>query len=260
VTEPRKAEPPLATFYRMVPSARLPQRADRAAAGTLPTRAFRFCEAMTTASSFGWYIFPPIGFKLMWDGSDVIWTYDGVEDWFPLTTAQFPNFAPYFDDTAPEDIKGYSPPFLSSFIEPGVLQIWSGLTMRTAPGWAALVRAPANFVRNRGYECYEGIVETSSWFGPLFINVRLTRTHHPIEFDPNFPFLQVQPIPREAYGAAVENFSIIENLSDFGEAEWNDFRHTVVRPNKDPHRKLGDYAVGIRKTQRAKERDDTAKE
>jgi len=109
----------------MVPSARLPQRADRAAAGTLPTRAFRFCEAMTTASSFGWYIFPPIGFKLMWDGSDVIWTYDGVEDWFPLTTAQFPNFAPHFDDAAPDDIKGYSPPFLSSFIEPGVLQIWS---------------------------------------------------------------------------------------------------------------------------------------
>jgi hypothetical protein len=189
----------------------------------------------------------------------VIWTYDGVEDWFPLTTAQFPNFAPYFDDAAPEDIKGYSPPFLSSFIEPGVLQIWSGLTMRTAPGWAALVRAPANFVRNRGYECYEGIVETSNWFGPLFINVRLTRTHHPIEFDPNFPFLQVQPIPREAYGAAVENFSIIENLTDFGEAEWNDFRHTVVRPNKDPHRKLGDYAVGLRKTQRAKERDETGK-
>jgi hypothetical protein len=114
-------------------------------------------------------------------------------------------------------------------------------------------------VRNRGYECYEGIVETSSWFGPLFINVRLTRTHHPIEFDPNFPFLQVQPLPQEAYGAAAENFSIIEDLSGFGEAEWNDFRHTIVRPNKDPHRKLGDYAVGLRKTQRAKERDDPAK-
>jgi hypothetical protein len=89
--------------------------------------------------------------------------------------------------------------------------------------------------------------------------VRLTRTHHPIEFDPNFPFLQVQPLPQEAYGAAAENFSIIEDLSGFGEAEWNDFRHTIVRPNKDPHRKLGDYAVGLRKTQRAKERDDPAK-
>ena len=106
----------------------------------------------------------------------------------------------------------------------------------------------------------EGIVETSSWFGPLFINVRLTRTHHPIEFDPNFPFLQVQPLPREAYGAAAENFSIIDDLSGFGEADWNDFRHTIVRPNKDPHRKLGDYAVSLRKTQRAKERDDPTKE
>lgn len=123
--------------------------------------------------------------------------------------------------------------------------------MRTAPGWAALIRAPANFVRNRGYECYEGIVETNRWFGPLFINVRLTRTHHPIEFDPNFPFLQVQPLPQEAYGPAADRFAIIDGLAGFGAAEWNDFRSTIVRPNQDPHRKLGEYAVGIRKAQRA---------
>ena len=43
-------------------------RADRAAAGTMPTRAFRYCEAMTSASAFGWYVFPPITFSLMWDG------------------------------------------------------------------------------------------------------------------------------------------------------------------------------------------------
>ena len=34
---------PRVTFYRMIPDARLPQRADRSAAGSLPTRAFRYC-------------------------------------------------------------------------------------------------------------------------------------------------------------------------------------------------------------------------
>ena len=43
---------PLAHFFRLVSTGRAPQRADRAAAGTLPTRAFRFCEAVTSASAF----------------------------------------------------------------------------------------------------------------------------------------------------------------------------------------------------------------
>ena len=40
----------LVTFHRLIPNARLPQRADRSAAGTLPTRAYRYCEPATTAS------------------------------------------------------------------------------------------------------------------------------------------------------------------------------------------------------------------
>jgi hypothetical protein len=56
---------PLATFYRAIPNCRLPQRAARAPAGTMPTRAFRYCEALTAASAFGWYLFPPINFSLI---------------------------------------------------------------------------------------------------------------------------------------------------------------------------------------------------
>src|SRR5712691_7114040 len=82
---------PLATFFRLIPQCRLPMRADRAAAGTMPTRAFRYCEAMTSASAYGWYVFPPITFSLLWDGgSDIFWTYKGEDAWFPLGTAQFP--------------------------------------------------------------------------------------------------------------------------------------------------------------------------
>ena len=71
---------PIATFYRLVPECRLPIRADRAAAGTMPTRAFRYCEPMTSASAFGWYVFPPITFSLMWEGgAEIFWTYKGQE-------------------------------------------------------------------------------------------------------------------------------------------------------------------------------------
>src|SRR4051794_9182853 len=107
---------PLARFYRLISAGRAPQRADRAAAGTLPTRAFRFCEAVTSASSFGWYVFPPIGFSLYWEGgSDILWTYEGAPDWYPLKTAQFPGFVDRFDAAVPLDVKGFSPPFLGAF-------------------------------------------------------------------------------------------------------------------------------------------------
>lgn len=80
-TEPK---PKLVTFHRLVPSARLPQRADRSAAGPLPTRAFRYCEPATSACGYCYYMFPPIGFSVMWDGHDIVWTYEGVGEWFSL--------------------------------------------------------------------------------------------------------------------------------------------------------------------------------
>lgn len=243
---------PAVTFYRFVPACRLPQRADRSAAGTLPTRAFRFCEAVTTAAAFGWYVFPPMSLSLMWDGSDIVWTYPGADGWFPLKAAQFPDFAQHFDKTAPPHLAGFSPPFLAALVEPGIVQIWSGLVVRTAPGWSLLVRAPANLVRNPGYEVYEGIVETDRWFGPLFTNVRLTRTHAPIEFDADFPFLQVQPVHQSLYGGALDTFEVVPDLAQLRDSDWEAYRTTVVQPNVDPHRQRGQYAAATRRRRKQK--------
>lgn len=239
---------PLARFYRLISAGRLPQRADRAAAGTLPTRAFRFCEAVTSASAFGWYVFPPIGFSLYWEGgSDILWTYEGAPDWRPLTTAQFPGFAEEFDRAVPADVKGFSPPFLGVFTEPGLLQAWSGLVVRTAPGWHLLVRAPANLPRNLGYEVFEGIVEADSWFGPLFTNLRLTRTHAPVEINPEMPLLQVQPVPAGVYGEGLNRFELTPDLARFEPSDWDAYRRTVVEPSLDRGRGRGRYAAEVRR-------------
>jgi hypothetical protein len=237
----------IASFYRLVPECRLPIRADRAAAGTMPTRAFRYCEPMTSASAFGWYVFPPITFSLMWEGgAEIFWTYKGQESWFPLTKVQFPGFADYFNKTVPAEVRDFSPSFLSAFKEPGVVQIWSGLIARTIPEWSLLVRSPVNLARSQGYENYEGIIETDRWFGPLFTNVRLTRTHVPVEFNEEYPFIQVQPVPRSAYGRNLDSFDVIPDLGQLSPADWEAYRTTVVRPNVDPHRQRGQYAVDTR--------------
>lgn len=241
---------PILTFHRLIEQARPPMRADRSAIGTLPTRAFRYCEAVTTATAFGWYVFPPIGLTLMWDGSQVFWTYDGAEHdgWIPLNgSAQFPYFAQAFDEVAPEGIKGFSPPFLSALREPGVVQIWSGLIARTAPGWGLLVRGPVNLPRGH-YELYEGIIETDRWFGPLFSNIRLTKTDVQVRLEPDYPIFQAVPLPRTLYSdETMQSVAVTTRLADLTEDDWADYEDTVVRPNVDPNRQRGAYAMRTRK-------------
>ena len=114
---------PAVTFYGAVPGCRTPVRADPSVLGTLPSRGFQYCEALRAASSFGWYVFPPIDFTLQWDGSEIIWTYRGAKGWYPLTSAQFPGYSVAFDRAAPKRLRGFAPPFLTAVPEPGIVQV-----------------------------------------------------------------------------------------------------------------------------------------
>ena len=119
---------------------------------------------------------------------------------------------------------------------------------RTAPGWSLLVRPVANLPPGGGYAVFEGIVETDRWYGPLFTNVRLTRTNAPIEFDPEFPLLQVQPVHRNVYDEAnIASYRVVQDLRSLKPQDWESFHQTVIRPSADPNRPRGAYAVSTRK-------------
>jgi hypothetical protein len=243
---------PALRFYRLIDEVRAPQRADRSAAGTLPVRAYRYCEAVTTATAYGWWVFPPLDLQLLWDGHDIYWQRTGAADWLPLMpTAQFPDFSGRFDAAAPQLLAGCSPPFLTALPEPGTLQIWTGLIARTAPGWSLLIRAPANLPSPGGYALYEGIVEADRWFGPLFTNLRFTRSHIPVRLRADFPLAQVQPLPRIAYAETTMGATVgTASLEQFTERDWANYQTTVAGPNEDPDRAFGGYAVAARKRAR----------
>lgn len=245
---------PIVRFYRLIDRVRPPQRADRSAAGTLPTRACRYCEAVTSATAFGWWAFPPTDLMLLWDGTDIFWRCDGISDWLPLMpSAQFPGFAAQFNAAAPPALQDCSPPFLTALPEPGSLQIWTGLMARTAPGWHLLVRGPANLPTSGGFALYEGIVETDRWFGPLFTNLRLTRTHVPVRMRDDFPLLLLQPVQKDAYSDDIlSSMKFLSNMGELQEDDWAEYRSTIVVPNSDPDRAFGAYAVAARKRRHAK--------
>jgi len=243
---------PVVTFYGAVPGARAPIRADASGLGTLPARGFQYCEALRTASSFGWYVFPPIDFQLQWDGSQVIWTYEGAKGWYPLVSAQFPGFQATFDRAAPKRLRGFAPPFLSTAAEPGLIQLWTGLFVESAEDWSILIRPPANLPRNQGYDLYEGIVESDRWFGPLFTNLRLVKTDVPILFSTEMPVLQVQPLHRSTYADDVSNrFGMVRKLADFPDHAWERYEKNIVKPNLEPNRPVGAYAAEVRRRRKS---------
>jgi hypothetical protein len=235
-------------FYRIIEGAPEPRRADRSADGMLPTRAYRYCEAARSASAFGFYIYPPFEFVLVWDGTEIMWGYEGANDLYSLRGAQYPGSVEAFREVAPDPAKSLCPIFLTPLREPGGVQIWSGYLAQTAPGWALWSRSVANIPRTQPYdhyENYEGIVETENWFGPLFTNIRLTKTNSPVVFTPREPFFQVQPIRHECYRNP--RFEVL-GIGDLGARDWERYVQTM-HPNTDVRRMLGHYAVDTRRRQ-----------
>jgi Family of unknown function (DUF6065) len=238
-------------FFRLIREVRPPKRAERSAAGYLPSRAMRYCDALTSATGYGYWIFPPMDIRLLWDGEQVFWSYGEDESWLPLSgtdsgAIQFPGYSARFDDKAPEFLRGYSPPFLTALPELGGVQIWTGLLARTRPGWSLSVRPPVNLPTIPGLVAWEGIVETDIWFGPLFTNVRLSKTDLPVHIRAHVPFLQVQPVPQLAYSEEVlASFSFTE-AADLTSADWDRLGH-VLLPHPDHEVRQGSYAVTVRK-------------
>jgi hypothetical protein len=127
---------PIVTFYRLIPDCRVPKRGDRSVGGTVPTRAFRYCEPLCQASAFGWYLFPPLNFELKWEGArDIFWRSDEQDEWQYLDSIQYPGFANYFDERVPAEAREFSPPFLTNGLESGLVQIWTQAGRQPCPQW-----------------------------------------------------------------------------------------------------------------------------
>ncbi len=211
----------------------------------------RYCDALTSATGYGYWIFPPMDIRLLWDGEQVFWSYGDDESWLPLSgtdsgAVQFPGFTAVFDSVVPERLRGYSPPFLTALPELGGVQMWTGLLARTRPGWSLSVRAPVNLPAIPGLVAWEGIVETDIWFGPLFTNFRLTRTSLPVHIRAQAPFLQVQPIPQLAYRDEVLESFVCSEASELTSSDW-DRLGNVLLPHPDQKIRQGSYAVMVRK-------------
>jgi len=237
---------PRCQFFRFFHDARPPQRADRFSSGTLPMRAAQYCDAITSASSFGWWLFCPVDAYVVWDGRSIVWSADGEDYQAVDDCVHFPGFPEAWNAEAPEHLAGLCPPFLTALPEPGLIQISLGLFARTAQDWLLSLRRPPNYPLPGHIEHFDGIVDTSRWMGPLFINLRLSKTDVPIRLRADMPLAQAQPLPRGLLAPDVLRYESTMPGPD----EWEGYRVTVAEPTSRAGRGFGAYAMEERRAQR----------
>jgi hypothetical protein len=248
------APTPECRFYRFFRRGIAPIRASKFADYTLSMRAARFCDAITAASGFGWWLFPPVDTFLRWDGQVIIWSPDG-DEWAPVDDAvDFPGFPEDFDAQAPPDLHGAAHPYLTALPEPGLIQISLGVLARTAANWSVMIRRPANFPLPGHFEHFEGIVATNGSSRHIFTNLRLTKTDFPIHLHADMPLVQVQPIPQFVLSDLVQRDMRVEDL--LGPVEWHEYLVTIAEPNKRPDRALGTYSADARRARRSLQQGD----
>ena len=243
----------LVEFFRVSPQIILPMRADKSALGSIPAAAHQYCEALRTASSFGWYVFPPADIRLRWDGAEVFLSNEEGE-WEPLTSRVSAEMSEAWDATCPPQLKGSVPPYVSALFVPGVVQIWSGLFASTVPDWHLLVRPLANVTGSRAWSCYEGVIETG-WFKPcpVFINIRLLATGEVIHIARNKPLFQLQPLHASCFHDAATDAGMFDELPAMGsdgvaaQEFWDGVTNTIRSVSAERLPDFGRYGAEVRK-------------
>jgi hypothetical protein len=242
-------------FFLLNPDVRPPEPATRDVRGSLPARAARMCPPVTMASSFGWYVFPPIDFALRWDGPDTEWSPLSDNEptrWRSLAggkDALLPHTRAVLDDL-PEryqrdlDIFDYverTIPFMDA--DPRAcnhIELITGLVARTSPGWYLLTRDVSNWPQAGDHQILNGIVETDWYRGYVPTMIRLTQQHRVVRFYRDQPVMVVQPVARVALETVRRGAVTHRGIDAFPDDMWSEF--VAARRRRQGAPGAGSYA------------------
>jgi hypothetical protein len=247
------SEAPFVVFHQLFPEAPAPRPADPTLAGSVPLRAWRHCLPFTSASGFGWYLFPPIEFSLLSDGDVVYWRASTAERWRVLDApALLPGFADHCVQVGADELTGGgAPPFLGRGSEPNLVQIWTGILARTQPGWSLSLRPVANHPRDSRFEILDGLVQTDIWFGPLVTPVRLRKTDEAIRLLPSQPLCQLQPVLTDSYTRADHTtYEVRHGVAAMTDDDWRYYRQSLPGPHDPAQGRHGSYQRRARRPPR----------
>ena len=195
------------------------------------SKAVSQCGPYIHANSLGWWIFPP---------TDLDAEYHGNGNWSVVEHNKYneqehidylSKLKSYEYKTEDGSTQEYSP-ILRTYVESNaadehLLQIWTGVILRTPPGWGLLVRSPINAEEDydRPWHVQEGVIESDWMDYDLWINLVFTRKNERVEIRQNMwpPLAQIVPIRREAYEKKWEIDDKLITDDDPEWASWQDY-------------------------------------
>lgn len=232
-------------FHHFFPDGPMPVPAGAILRDLLPAKAVKRCPPVTAASSFGWLLFPPASFAVRWVRDRLEFTLVDDEgnlgDWEVLDGGR-PGSNPATEealDGIPEHRRDPLLPTLTEGVplvdpnpsDPREFQVFTGVTVRTAPGWATLVRPIPNLpVPPESHDIVDGIVETA-WYGNgLPVMVRLRARDEVVRFSRSAPVAAIQPFPLAALTSANSTAEMGgSGIGAWPEDEWERFIETRRR-------------------------------
>lgn len=237
---------PEVSFHHFFPDGPMPVPARAILRDLLPAKAVKRCPPVTVGSSYGWLLFPPTSFAVRWvkDGLEFALMDDdgGIGSWElleggrpgrnPLTEAALAAVPAHRAEELREALgEGGVPLVDPNPADPRELQIFTGVTVRTAPGWASLVRPIPNLpVPPETYDVVDGVVETE-WYGNgLPVMVRLRARDETVRFTRSSPIAAIQPVPVAAFAAENSVATAAEpGIGSWADDEWERFVTTRRR-------------------------------
>ncbi|MEV4114746.1 DUF6065 family protein [Nonomuraea sp. NPDC049695] len=235
-------------FFNLYPDVRPPMLASPDLRGSMEAKAARVCSPMTTASGFGWYVYPPADFAVRWDGYTSEWSLlennepvgwrslAGAHDGTLPASQEILQKIPK-DRSADMDIfdKYHGLPFIEADPRnPHMLEIVTGIIARTPPDWWLQVRAVPNWPQPGDHQILEGIIETDWYRSYLPTMVRLTQQNRVVRFYRHLPIMSLQPVSRRAVEAGRRppgDYRGIEHIPDDVWREFVAWRRRKQDPN-----------------------------
>lgn len=173
--------------------------AEKTCMGTANKAGVQWCGPYVNANQTGFWLHSPINidFKLKNGNFEIVYMDDySSEDYNNVANLVRPEDNCEFQKWIFPGSGRTKTTF--GFVEPNVIQIWTGLIFQTPPGWCLHIKSPINFPY-MGYNIVEAILETDWLQYDIWMNVSVTHSDSVLSIKKEIPLAHLVPMRRESF-------------------------------------------------------------
>jgi len=186
-------------IWEVHPKACKIEKAEKSCKGVANQAAVQWCGPYVNANQSGFWVYPPVDMDfVLEDGKFKIINMESYDD---------EDYRIVRSLVRPEDHSDFEKWIFPNsgrtkltlgFVEPNVMQLWTGLIFQTPPGWCLHIRNPINFPP-QGFNIVEAVLESDWLQYDIWMNLSVTDVGKVISIRKDVPIAQLVPTRRESF-------------------------------------------------------------